>query len=42
VIRSLTYFEDAERSVTDPLGMTKELWERIKKFFIENVPHSLL
>jgi hypothetical protein len=42
VVRSLTYFEDAEKSVTDPRGMTKALWERVKEFFIENVPHSLL
>jgi len=38
VIRSLTFFEDAESDTTAPAGMTKELWSDIKRFFTERAP----
>jgi hypothetical protein len=33
VLRSLTYFDDAEKDVTFPEGMTRRSWEATKKFF---------
>ncbi len=41
VIRSLTYFADAENETVLPSGMTVELWKRIKNFFTANVPDLL-
>lgn len=38
VIRSLTYFEDAENNSTAPAGMTQELWNDIKRFFTDRAP----
>lgn len=41
VIRSLTYFEDAEKERTSPRGMDLELWKTIKDFFSKNAPTIL-
>lgn len=41
VIRSLTYFDDAEAERAMPRGLTKSHWTRIKKYFLENAPRQL-
>lgn len=38
VLRSLTYFDDAEREQGFPMGMTPELWRTIKDFFRRAAP----
>ncbi len=38
VLRSLTYFEDAEVDPVFPRGMTPALWDEIKAFFCATVP----
>lgn len=34
VLRSLTYFEDAEKDPSFPEGMTRRSWEATKRFFV--------
>jgi hypothetical protein len=41
VLRSLTYFVDAERDAVLPLGMDEAQWERVKAFFEERAPALL-
>lgn len=41
VIRSLTWFEDAEKEPAFPAGMTPEAWDRIKSFFNQRAPGLL-
>lgn len=41
VLRSLTYFEDAEKDPVYPRGLTATRWERIKKFFLAEAPELL-
>lgn len=41
VLRALTYFEDAERDVSLPEGMTNEHWEVVKSFFRREAPAAL-
>jgi hypothetical protein len=38
VLRSLTYFGDAEADAVLPLGMTEPLWQQIRAWFTDNVP----
>lgn len=38
VIRSLTYFDDAEAVQVMPLGLTLAHWGRIKDYFVKNSP----
>ncbi|MEO7328406.1 MAG: nucleotidyl transferase AbiEii/AbiGii toxin family protein [Minicystis sp.] len=38
VLRSLTYFDDAERAPEYPSGLTPKKWERIKEFFRAEAP----
>jgi hypothetical protein len=37
-LRSLTYFDDAEREATPPEGMTATLWSEIRAFFMTEAP----
>jgi hypothetical protein len=41
VLRSLTYFEDAEKDPVYPRGLTATKWERIKRFFLAEAPKLL-
>jgi len=41
VIRSLTFFDDAEADALMPEGMSKESWEAIKAWFVEHAPKAL-
>jgi hypothetical protein len=41
ILRSLTYFEDAEREPEYPSGLSPRKWERIKAFFREEAPKLL-
>jgi hypothetical protein len=41
VIRSLTYFDDAERAVSFPEGLTPAHWKKIKAFFEDEAPSLL-
>jgi hypothetical protein len=41
VIRSLTYFEDAEQETIGPMGLSRERWEYIKEFFVRRAPDIL-
>ena len=38
VVRSLTYFGDAEAAVMMPRGMTERLWQKVTAFFEDRVP----
>ncbi len=38
VVRSLTFFDDAEREPVFPVGMDERLWTSIKAFFQHEVP----
>ena len=40
VLRSLTYFDDAEAELVMPRGLTPTLWERITRFFQDQVPRA--
>lgn len=42
VHRALTWFEDAEADVVEPVGMTPALWRRIKKHFVAQAPALLM
>ncbi|WP_437730650.1 nucleotidyl transferase AbiEii/AbiGii toxin family protein [Sorangium sp. So ce1335] len=42
VLRSLTYFEDAEKDPVYPRGLTSTRWERMKRFFLEEAPELLM
>ncbi|WP_437915521.1 nucleotidyl transferase AbiEii/AbiGii toxin family protein [Sorangium sp. So ce302] len=42
VLRSLTYFEDAEKDPVYPRGLTATSWERMKRFFLTEVPKLLI
>ena len=41
VIRSLTFFEDAEADSLMPDGLTEEKWGKIKAWFSDNAPRTL-
>jgi hypothetical protein len=41
VLRSLTYFEDAEKDEVYPRGLSRRGWERIKAFFEAEAPKLL-
>jgi hypothetical protein len=41
VIRSLTFFDDAEANAIFPDGLTGETWEEIKRWFLEAAPRAL-
>jgi hypothetical protein len=41
VIRSLSYFEDAETETVLPLGLTEAHWLQLKEFFLNQVPGLL-
>jgi hypothetical protein len=41
VIRSLTYFADAEKETIAPAGLSPELWGIIKAFFLRAAPEIL-
>lgn len=41
VLKSLTYFHDAEAEVLLPLGLTTAHWETIKSWFLDQVPQVL-
>lgn len=41
VLRSLTYFEDAEKDPVYPRGLTTAKWERMKRFFLAEAPELL-
>lgn len=41
VLRSLTYFEDAEKDPVYPRGLTEANWERMKSFFLAEAPELL-
>lgn len=41
VLRSLTYFADAETDPLLPLGLGPEAWDQIKAFFLERAPTAL-
>jgi hypothetical protein len=41
VLRSLTYFDDAERDASLPAGLTEAAWEIIKAFFRREAPKAL-
>lgn len=42
VERALTWFEDAERDVVWPAGLTPRRWNEIKRFFRKKAPELLL
>ena len=42
VLRSLTYFEDAERDTVFPNGLSQEYWSIIRTYFEETVPAELI
>jgi hypothetical protein len=41
VIRSLTFFEDAEADVLMPDGLTEENWTEIRNWFLNEAPKAL-
>lgn len=41
VLRSLAYFDDADREATSPAGLTTEMWSDIKQWFAEHAPKEL-
>jgi hypothetical protein len=41
VMRSLTFFDEAEADVLLPEGLSLEKWEVIKAWFAEHVPNGL-
>lgn len=41
VLRSLTWFEDAERDPAYPAGLTESAWNEIKTFFLREGPRML-
>jgi hypothetical protein len=41
VLRSLTWFDDAERDPAFPAGLTEPAWREIKAFFFREVPPLL-
>ena len=41
VLRSLTYFEDAEADPLLPTGLSEENWAHIKEWFTTSVPQLL-
>ena len=41
VLRSLTYFDDAEAEAVFPAGLTEARWRRMKDFFVEEAPRQL-
>jgi len=41
VLKSLTYFDDAEADALLPLGLTNERWEEIKRWFIAHTGDAL-
>jgi hypothetical protein len=41
VLRSLTYFEDAEKDPAYPAGLSEATWEEIKTFFLREAPALL-
>ena len=41
VMRSLTFFDDAEADVLMPDGLTNEHWAEIKRWFSEEAPNAL-
>jgi hypothetical protein len=38
VLRSLTWFDDAERDPAYPAGLTEAAWREIKAFFLREAP----
>ena len=42
VLRSLTYFEDADREARMPDGLTQARWEEITSFFRREAPKLTL
>ena len=41
VLRSLTYYDDAERELVYPAGLAQDHWEAIKAYFRTEAPRSL-
>lgn len=41
VLRALTYFDDAERDASLPVGLTEAHWKDIKSFFQCEAPKAL-
>ena len=41
VLKSMTYFDDAELEALLPLGLTSEHWATIKSWFVEHIPAAL-
>jgi hypothetical protein len=41
VVRSLTFFDDAEADSLMPEGLTDEKWSEIKAWFLDNAPKTL-
>jgi len=41
VLRSLTYFDDADAEQVFPSGLTLVRWELIKTYFLQNAPMRL-
>ena len=41
VVKSLTFFDDAEADVIMPEGMSKETWDAIKEWFLDHAPKAL-
>jgi len=42
VLRSLTFFDDAEREPVMPLGLTEDQWSIIRDYFLATAPQALL
>jgi hypothetical protein len=42
VLRSLTYFEDAEKETRMPAGLTARHWDEVKAFFRREAPRLVL
>ena len=41
VVKSLTFFDDAEADAIMPEGMSKETWDAIKEWFLDHAPKAL-
>jgi hypothetical protein len=41
VLRSLTFFDDAEHEPLMPAGLTREHWQDIRRYFATCAPHAL-
>ena len=40
MVRSLTYFEDAEKADARLVGLTDEAWSEIKEWFLSEAPDA--